>query len=96
MNWKENYIGHLGKVSLTGVDIQLAQDIKIKNLPKKLYKYRTVNDFSMRNLAEDSVWLNQPSQYNDPYEFYENIDLNRLLKAISHSRFEEILSSFFA
>jgi Protein of unknown function (DUF2971) len=94
MNWKEEYIKYLGKTSLTIVDIQTAQDIKIKNLPKKLYKYRAVNDFSIQNLIEDSVWLNKPSQYNDPYEFYESMNIDLLLKEMNHAKFEEILSSF--
>jgi len=41
---------------------------KEKFIPSKLYKYRSVNEYSLKNLAENTVWLNTPDEFNDPFD----------------------------
>ena len=39
-----------------------------KNIPSILYKYRSVNNYSLKNLEEDTIWLSDPRNFNDPYD----------------------------
>ncbi|MUK78949.1 DUF2971 domain-containing protein [Aliivibrio fischeri] len=67
-DWYENY-KELVFSSETSVEkIEQAIRLKYDHLPELLYKYRAVNDFSLKNLEEDSVWLSDPKNFNDPYD----------------------------
>ncbi len=48
--------------------IDKAIRLKFENLPKFLYKYRSVDEYSLKNLEEDSIWLSDPRNFNDPYD----------------------------
>ena len=48
--------------------IDKAIRLKFENLPKFLYKYRSVDKYSLKNLEEDSIWLSDPRNFNDPYD----------------------------
>lgn len=37
-------------------------------IPPKLYKYRPVNEYSLKNLAENTVWLNTSDEFNAPFD----------------------------
>ena len=41
---------------------------KEKFIPPKLYKYKPVNKYSLKNLAENTIWLNTPDEFNDPFD----------------------------
>lgn len=94
MNWKDEYLKLLDSTIFSVENIENAQRIKIRNLPQKLYKYRAVNGFSLDNLENNSVWLNSPYEYNDPYEFFEKNDIDSLLKTIEKKHFKELISYF--
>lgn len=94
MNWIEEYRKMLAQPNLLRGDIDAAQQLKIRNLPQKLYKYRGVNEYSLKNLEEGSVWMNKPSEYNDPFEFGESFDIVKVNKAIYLKHKESILNNF--
>jgi hypothetical protein len=73
------------------LNIDKAQILKNQNIPSKLYKYRPINKFSINNLQKDTVWLNCPNDYNDPYEFYEHIDFEAINREITKKHLEELL-----
>lgn len=91
MNWKNEFRQLLESCDENILNIEKAQILKNQNIPSKLYKYRPVNEFSLNNLEEDTVWLNSPNDYNDPYEFYENIDFKELSNAINKKHIDELL-----
>lgn|GEM_PF-1881734 len=37
-------------------------------IPKMLYRHRAVNDYSLKNLRENTVWLSSPDEFNDPFD----------------------------
>ncbi|MCL2367639.1 MAG: hypothetical protein FWC72_01460, partial [Oscillospiraceae bacterium] len=41
---------------------------KEKFIPKKLYRHRTVNEYSLKNLRENTAWLSSPDEFNDPFD----------------------------
>ena len=36
--------------------------------PKKLYKYQSFNELSLKNLKDQKIYFNSPLNFNDPYE----------------------------
>lgn len=94
MSWKDEYLKILDSTIFCEGDIEKAQRIKINNLPGKIFKYRAINEFSLDNLASDSVWVNSPSEYNDPYEFYEKNNIDSLFRAIEKKHFSELVKIF--
>lgn len=92
MNWKDIYINKIGSANLNELRIEEAQSLKIAYLPAYLYKYRQANEFAIDNLENDTVWLNTPQEYNDPFEFVEYLDHDRINKFISKQMQEGIIS----
>ena len=57
--------------------------MSIKDLPKKLYKYKAISDDVLNGLRQGKVWFSHLDQLNDPYEndydyddsiFFSNLD----------------------
>lgn len=38
------------------------------NIPHSLYKYRTVSEYSLDNFQNDTIWVDHPKNYNDPFD----------------------------
>jgi len=43
--------------------------LKFDNLPSLLFKYFEVNNYSISNLEQDTIWLSDPRNFNDPYDY---------------------------
>jgi hypothetical protein len=84
MSWKEAFVEKLFALDARKLDIDGAYRLKHSNLPSAIYKYRTVNTYSLTNLSEGTVWLADPRTLNDPYDCSHFIDQaaleNNLLK----------------
>ncbi len=61
--------------------IESAIELKNKHIPKSLFKYRTFDSDSnaLRNLEKDTVWLADPSTFNDPYDCVHTFQVERLM-----------------
>lgn len=82
-------------------------DRKDKCLPKYLFKYRSVDDYSISSLLNDTLWFDHPANFNDPYDCSVNftgdiIDdyINNLWKTISEkagikSKLEKQVYNFY-
>jgi len=68
MNWIDIFVKKLYPIHKKDLDIENAYLLKYKNLPYSLFKYREVNKLSINNLLNDSVWLSNPIEFNDPYD----------------------------
>lgn len=44
------------------------------NLPKKLFKYCRLNEYTLENLMSNSFYMATLKDLNDPYEFYPTVD----------------------
>jgi len=65
---------------LTANKIDLAQQLKFQHLPSSLFKYREFDKdgFSIKNLAEDSLWASSASKFNDPYDSFFKISQQKI------------------
>ncbi|WMN86249.1 DUF2971 domain-containing protein [Vibrio parahaemolyticus] len=68
MQWFQEYKDLVFSSETSVEKIDKAIRLKFENLPKLLYKYRAVNEYSLKNLEEDSIWLSDPRNFNDPYD----------------------------
>lgn len=79
MDWKEEF-----KKTMLGPYIEIDKIdsgffLKFCNIPKKLFKYREfdIKDNSIKNLVSNTVWMNSPENFNDPYDCALTINLNK-------------------
>lgn len=89
--WKDDYLRMIGSPDVSEIKIEAAQALKITNLPQHLYKYRCFDVYSLDNLENDTVWLNIPADYNDPFEAVEYLDDKRVLKALNIKMKDDII-----
>ncbi|TRW27117.1 DUF2971 domain-containing protein [Flavobacterium zepuense] len=94
MNWKTDYVKFLDCVNPLDLRVDEAMQLKNENLPSKLYKYRPATDYALQNLESDTVWLNKPSEYNDPFEFAEYIDFKQLQAPLNRDAGFDVVSHF--
>jgi hypothetical protein len=92
MDWKDQYSKMLGCVDPSDLRIEEAQQLKMVNLPGMLYKFRPPTNYAIDNLEQDTVWLNKPSEYNDPFEFAEHIDFDKIYNTYNELNREEVIS----
>ena len=62
---------------VTVEDIRKAKDIICSRIPKRLFKYRIVNEFSISNFKEETLWLTKPTNFNDPYDTSLHFELDQ-------------------
>ena len=80
MDWVERFTGMLFPLNRDDLNIEGAYILKHEYLPNSIFKYREVNENSLKNLLEDSVWLADPSNFNDPYDCAHTVDFSHIQK----------------
>lgn len=60
MDWFEEYKKLVFSNTTSVEQIKKAISLKYEHIPKILYKYRSVNDNSIKNLLDDTIWLSDP------------------------------------
>lgn len=91
MDWKKQFIGMLFPLNRAELDIERAYLLKNKHLPKSIFKYRKINNNSIKNLEEDTIWLADPSNFNDPYDCAHTVDFTRIQKHQESVDFERLM-----
>jgi hypothetical protein len=66
--WREEFVQLLDQSTVEHPLTDQAIDLKNRNLPNLLYKYRQDCKYSRDCLLSDKVWLSSPEAYNDPYD----------------------------
>lgn len=89
-NWIEKLREYFFSHRAQDLDVNAAIELKQQNIPKKLYKYRAVNDYSISNLEDDTVWCTHAASFNDPYDSSLCFDFNQ---NVINDAFTESLSS---
>ena len=49
-------------------NVELAFKILEQNIPNKVYKYRTFSEHSLINFRNDTIWITNPVNFNDPFD----------------------------
>lgn len=64
--------------------IEQAYSRKRMNIPKRVYKYRNVSPYSLQNFRDNTIWISNPANMNDPFDsglhFLPDLMRNNLLK----------------
>jgi len=70
MDWKEAFKEKILGPYIDINDIDHYLKLKYDNIPKRLFKYREFDtkDSSIKNLVCNTVWMNSPKNFNDPYD----------------------------
>jgi len=67
MAWKDKFLKFL--FSGNQQEVQIALDLKDKNLPTRLYRYRPFKAENLsKEISENTVRLSSPSSFNDPFD----------------------------
>ncbi len=66
--WTEEFFELLTASTLNESHFAEAIAFKEQHLPKRIYKYRSDNEYARNNLKSDTIWLASPDSYNDPYD----------------------------
>lgn len=67
-SWIDDFLVCYAVADNADLQIERGYLIKESNLPASIFKFRGVTDFALDNLQNDTVWLNSPANYNDPYD----------------------------
>lgn len=49
-------------------NVELAFKILEENIPNKVYKYRAFSEYSLTNFRNDTIWITNPVNFNDPFD----------------------------
>ncbi|NHH86572.1 hypothetical protein CDPAHKCJ_01713 [Cobetia sp. MB87] len=84
-DWKEKFVEMLwlyGEPSLTHLDECVT--FKDKHLPSKIYKFINLDNMSrvIKSIEDNKIYLNSPSNFNDPYDSMCKLSIARLLIVI--------------
>lgn len=90
--WIEDFLNCISDTNASELRIEEAFKIKQPHLPSRVYKFREVNKFAIKNLEEDTIWLTSPNEYNDPYDSSISIDMDRLLNDAMKEKFSSSIS----
>lgn len=80
MDWmvefKEKMLGRTINVE----DISGGFALKFEHIPSSLFKYREFDDsgYSLGNLASNTVWMNSPQNFNDPFDCSLTVSMSKL------------------
>jgi hypothetical protein len=91
MDWLNKYVKCLSCINPDELKIEESQILKIENMPRYLYKFRSPTDYSLENLKNDMVWLNSPNDYNDPFDCVQRHDIDKLLDMIMDINKDKII-----
>lgn len=73
-DWVEELMQLICARNLPLENIHAAQRMKRCHFPSSLYKFREVNEYSLRNLREATLYLTFASTFNDPYDSAVDFD----------------------
>ncbi|MBP9014788.1 MAG: DUF2971 domain-containing protein [Smithella sp.] len=90
--WKDELVSIMSGATISLEDIERAMTLKDQHLPRKIYKFRSVNKYAISNLSSETVWLCSADKYNDPYECCTTLNFEALHRAIQNHHFDELLS----
>ncbi|MBU9227925.1 DUF2971 domain-containing protein [Burkholderia multivorans] len=91
MSWINEFVGMLFPIDAGNLRIEPAYTLKQQNLPKSIFKYRGVDDYSLANLRNDKIWLADPKAFNDPYDCSVFFDLDVMAHSLLKNPPDELI-----
>lgn len=90
--WQQRMVACMESQEAKDVRMEEALAIKYENRPSSVFKYREINDRSLRNLEDDLVWVCSPTDYNDPYDSSISITTETLTSTILMAGVQELIA----
>jgi hypothetical protein len=90
--WIDEVVQLLAGADLKSVQVERAMTLKHRNLPRRIYKYRSNNDNSRDNLRNNTVWLSSPYSFNDPYDSSIKVSYDPIVSDAIRSLLEEFIA----
>ncbi|HWQ88737.1 MAG TPA: DUF2971 domain-containing protein [Desulfitobacteriaceae bacterium] len=91
MDWITQFTDMIFPLNRDQLNIEGAYLLKNQHLPKSIFKYCKVDKKSIKNLEEDTIWLADPSTFNDPYDCAHTVDFSRIQQQQSSELFEKFM-----
>ena len=66
--WKEKYLELMFSNDPEKLNSLEGIKLKLFNIPQSLFKYRKIDEYSLANLTNDTVWFSKATGFNDPYD----------------------------
>lgn len=66
--WINKYVKLMYPKRLEDVQMEEAIQLKYDYIPKSLFKYRAIDEYSIKNFENDVAWFNIAAEFNDPYD----------------------------
>ncbi|MEM5669934.1 hypothetical protein AAHB59_18160 [Bacillus cereus] len=66
--WIDEYVKLMFPKKWEDARMKEAMQLKYNNIPKALFKYRAVDEYSIKNFENDEAWFNTAVEFNDPYD----------------------------
>lgn len=98
-SWKHNFYNMLSlSESLSDEPAKIAYEYKNKFLPKKLYRYRSLNKAhrEKQNLENNKLYLSSPKDFNDPYDCECKLNYHLIIYYVYTSLYLESFSTWKA
>lgn len=73
MNWISNHLDLIDEKRLDE-----ARVLHLTHLPSSLYKYKSLNRYTLECLNHSTVWMSDLQSLNDPYECYPTLDYEQM------------------
>lgn len=94
MDWKNDFLELLFPSDEKPRNVSAADELKFKNRPNSLFKYRRASEtlFSsyLEEIKNDVIWLSRPDQFNDPYECFFKGDFQKTMVGFLSRRYPEM------
>lgn len=88
--WIDEFIECFDQENRSLLSIEKAYRLKDGHVPNTLYKFRRIDEYSLKNLSGDTIWLNSPSRYNDPFDCAATISALDLFSSSIKYHLDEI------
>jgi hypothetical protein len=66
--WQQRMVAYMAAQEAKDLRLEEALALKYDHRPRSVFKYRSVDEWSLQNLERDCVWVCSPTDYNDPYD----------------------------
>lgn len=70
-----------------------AFELKNRNIPRFLYRYRKPNQYSLRELEQDSVYYCTPEVQNDPFDSLLSVSISRIVQVLRRKHLPKLLGN---
>jgi hypothetical protein len=91
--WRKDFLDLYFNPNPEKQDITSALELKNRNMPNFLYKYRPFNGHSLELLENDRMWLSNPEEFNDPFDCAATLISKKIEVENFRQRIDDVIDS---